>query len=253
ERNVYAGPYVVGHAAIFLHLVKFGRVDQHQRVLLAVDHARLQRAVYLGKIDRRRGRAEALEQGDEIGRHRQADLEPLQIFRLLDRLGPGGDLAEAVVITIMDDVEADLLGEATQMGAELALHRRPDVIVTEEGIADPEDAAGRVFRREQVERQRVHLEGTGDRLRNHRGVATENTVRVKRDVEPAAAFLLDLLHGFARANGHRVAVRERGTAFVGELGRMGRPAQKGGSSRSGRGEGGAGEQRSARQLHRHLL
>src|SRR5271169_5124769 len=112
---MYAGPNVVGQATIFLYLVELCCVDQHQRVLLAVDHTRLQRAVDLGKIDRGRRRAEALEQRNEIGRDRQADLESLQILRLFNRLGPSGDLAEAAVVTVMDHVEADLLGDAAEM------------------------------------------------------------------------------------------------------------------------------------------
>ena len=78
EGNMDAGPNMAGQTAIFLDLVKLGGVDQHQRILLAVDDPRLQRTVHLGKIDRGRRRAEALEQRNKIRRHRQADLEPFK-------------------------------------------------------------------------------------------------------------------------------------------------------------------------------
>jgi len=124
------------------------------------------------------------------------------------------------------------------------------VVVTEKSITDAEDAAGRVLGREQIERQRIHFERPGDGLRNHRGVAAENAIRVECYVEPPAALLLDQLHCFARADRHRMPVWQRAAAFVRELGRIRRPAQECRRRYTG---GGAGEQASARQLHRRLL
>src|SRR5471030_180843 len=70
-----AVPHVVGDGAILLHLVELGRVDQRQRILLAVDHVGLQRGVDLAEVDRGWRCAEGLEQAGPQRRHRNADLE----------------------------------------------------------------------------------------------------------------------------------------------------------------------------------
>jgi hypothetical protein len=49
ERGMQPDPDVVGHAAVFLHLIELGGVDQDQRVFLAVNEPGLQRTVHLAK------------------------------------------------------------------------------------------------------------------------------------------------------------------------------------------------------------
>ena len=52
-----------------------------------------------------------LKQGDEIRRYRQADLEAAQIAGGFDRFGAGRNFAKAVIIAIVDYMEADLIGD----------------------------------------------------------------------------------------------------------------------------------------------
>src|SRR6185437_15703010 len=91
------------------------------------------------------------EQRNEVRRDRQPDLEPLQVVRAGDRLGARGDLAEAVVVAFVQAIEADLLGEAAQVVAEITVHRRPGVIHIGKGEADAGNAACRIARRQQVD------------------------------------------------------------------------------------------------------
>jgi len=149
--------------------------------------------------------------------------------------------------TVPSYMEADLIGDPAQVIAEFAIHRLPNVIIVEKSIADAKDPAGRVLGGQQVERQCVHFECAGDRLRDHRGIAAEQAVGVKRDVEPPATLLLDERHGFAQTDRHRMAIGERAAAFKRELGRAGRPVQGGGGGQYGCQ---TGEERPARQLHR---
>ncbi len=147
----------------------------------------------------------------------------------------------------MYGVKADPVGDAAQMIAEFAVDSLPDVVVTEESIADAEDATGRVLGRQQIERQDVHLERAGDRLRDHRCVAAEQAVGVKRDIEAAAALFFDLFHRFAGADRHRMAIGQGAATFEIEFRRIGGPAQDRGRCDTGPG---AGKQRSARKRHR---
>ena len=221
---------MVGEAAVFLHLIELRGIDQHQRVLLPVDDAGLQRAVRLVEVDRGRRGAEMAEQRDQIRRDRQADLEAAQVVGAGDRLGPRGDLAEAVVVALVQAIEADLLRHAAQHVAELAVHRRPDMVIVGERKADAGNAADRIARREQIDRQDVHLQRAGDRLRDHRRVAAENAVGVDGDLHPPVGLLLDLVGGLLRARHRRVLHRRGGAELVAELRGIGRPVQDGGGA-----------------------
>ncbi|HEX3416841.1 MAG TPA: hypothetical protein VHT21_10640 [Stellaceae bacterium] len=87
----------------------------------------------------------------------------------------------------------DIISKWLSAGASIAV-----TVAVITGIVGVIVATGRVLRREEIQRQGVHLERAGDRLRDHRGVAAENAVRVERDVEPPAAVLLDQRLRFAR-------------------------------------------------------
>jgi hypothetical protein len=147
-------------------------------------------------------------------------------------------------------MEADLLCDAAQVAAEFAVHRVPNMVIAGEGEADPENPAGLVLRRQQVDRQEIHFERAGDRLRDHRGVLAEHAVGIEGDVEPAAALLLDFRDCLAAADAHRVAVGQRRAAFIGEFRRLAAPGEEGGGGDRGRGgNAGARQQGSARYTH----
>ena len=195
-----------------------------------------------------------LEQRDQIGRDRQADFEALEVVGGVDRLGPRGDVAEAMVEALVDHVEADLLRDFAQIPAEIAVHRLPDMGVAVEGEADAEHAAGRVARGKQINRQEIALQGAGDGLRDHRRVLAEHAVGVERDGQPAVALLLDPVHRLAGADAHRMPVGQRGAAFVIELGGMGGVAQNEGRRNQGPGGNtGPREQGPTRHAHSSFL
>ena len=227
ERRVEPSPYMVGQAAILLHLVQLRGIDQHQRILLAIDDAGLQRAVYFVEVDRRRRCAEMAEQRDQVWRHRQSDLEALQVIRASDRLGARGDLPEPVIIALVHAVEADLLGRGTEHIAEIAIHRGPDMRVVGERETHAGQSAHRVAWCQQIDRQIVHLHRSGDDLSDHRGIAAQDAVRIDGDLHPSVALLLDLVRGILLSCHRRMLHRRGRTKLIVEFGGIGRPVQYG--------------------------
>jgi len=136
---VQSDPDLIGHAAIVLYLVELCRVDQDQRIFLPVDQPGLQRAVNLAEIDRGRRRPEMLKQRDEQGCDRQADLNALEVVGHVNRFGLHRDFAEPVIERLVHAVEADRLGQAAAIGAQITVHRFPRHVVIGKGEANPED------------------------------------------------------------------------------------------------------------------
>ena len=87
---------------------------------------------------------------------------------------------------------------------------------------------------EQIDRQKVHLQRTGNGLRDHCRVAAKHAVGIQRDLQPPVAVLLDLVRRLLRPRHRRVLHRRRGAELVAELRGIGRPVQDGGGAHAGR-------------------
>src|SRR5664280_1308641 len=162
-----AVPHVVGHRAVLLHFVELGRGDDGERVFLAVDDLRLQRAVDLAEIDRCRRGVEGLEHRGPQRRDRDADLEALQIVGRLDRLGRRRDLAKAVVPDALHRDQVRLGDLPAHVGAEVAVEGLPHGVVVAEREADAGDGRSRDERGEDEPREREELDAAGAHLAQH--------------------------------------------------------------------------------------
>ena len=138
-----AFPHVAGERAELLHLVELRRVDQRERIFLPVDHLGLQRRIDLDEIDRGRRGAERAEHRGEQRAHRHAQLQALQVVRIVDRLVAGGDLAEAVVPHLVERHEADGADLLADMRAEIAVDRGPHAVEIRERERDARDRRDR--------------------------------------------------------------------------------------------------------------
>ena len=65
-----------------------------------------------------------------------------------------GDMAVAVIISLIEGVQPHVVRQASQHGAEVAVHRSPDLIVGGKREADTRDTANRVARRKHIKRPR---------------------------------------------------------------------------------------------------
>src|SRR5665213_1561815 len=186
-----AAPHVAAQAQVLLHFEEPRELDVRQRVLLAVDDARLQRRVELAEVQRRRRGADRLEDVERHAAVRRANLEAGQIVGSADRLGAGRDLAHPVL--------PDLVERVDPLRRDLAAHVRTQLAVerTERGAGIGErvpDALDRRDRDDAVENpavERHDLERTRSELLQHRRVAAELIVREDRDVEPPVGLLAD--------------------------------------------------------------
>ena len=105
-------------------LVQLGGMDIRQRVLLPVEHTRLQRRRQFRPCQRCGGRAEGLE---DVQRHlirRGADLHARQIGRFGHMFGQMGDIADAIVPEA-EDLQARVLRAGIQQITHLAVQHRP--------------------------------------------------------------------------------------------------------------------------------
>jgi len=131
-------------------------------------------------------------------------------------LGPafGGILSEPLKV-------ARAAAEIADMGAELAVHRRPNLVVILEREADAVDRRDRHERRQDQARQREELDAAGPDLAQHVGIRTELVVRENLQVEPAIGLGLDRRRHFLGAGVHRMAVRKIIGVLVGKFGGLG--------------------------------
>src|SRR5579883_1110736 len=240
-------PHMARERAEFLHFEELGDLDQGQRILLALDHLCLERRVDLGEIDAGRGRAERLEHRGPEGAHRHADLEALEIGGRVDGMRAAGDLPIAVVPHLLEGMESRLLDGAAHQRAELAIHRRPDMVIILEGEADAVDRRDGHQRRENEPRQDEEIDAAGAHLRQHVGVAAELVVGKDLDVEAAVRFLPDPLDHLATADIHGMIDGIVVGELQRELGRLRAAARQ--TDPGGRGGGGASHKASARYSH----
>ena len=87
---------MVAHGEVFLHFIELRRVSHVDRVLLRVKGAGFERGVQLGNRHRRRVHAQQLESLDVVRVGCRADLQALEVFRLVDRALVVGEGAPAV-------------------------------------------------------------------------------------------------------------------------------------------------------------
>src|SRR5271157_5350192 len=220
-----AVPHVAGHAAELLHLVQPRGGDDGQRVLLAFDDLGLQRRIDLVEVDQRRPGAEQREQRGEDRRVRDADLEPLQVVGLGDRMGGRGDLAEPVVLHLGDRDDAAFRDLSADVVAELAVHRLPDGVVVLEREADVGNAACRHQRRQDRGRQVEEIDPAAAHLGEKVGVGPELVGGEELHVYPAVRRRANPIYGLLPTDVQRVRrILARGV-FEGELGRVATPAE----------------------------
>jgi hypothetical protein len=131
------------------------------------------------------------------------------------------------------------------MGAELAIHRRPHLVIALEGKADAVDRGDRHQGREDEARQGEELDAAGAHLRQHVGIAAELIVGEDLNLDPALRFLLDLRYRLAGADIDGVIDRRVVGVFVAELGGARAARQQHGA---GGGACGGGDEGSAAQL-----
>ena len=213
-----AVPHVVGHRAVFLHLVQLCRRDQRQRIFLALDDLGLQRRIDFAEIDRGGRGVERLEHRGPQRRHRHADLEALVVVGAVDRLGRGRGLTKPVVPDLVHHLEPGLVDLAAHIGAEIAVHGLPDRRVIREREADAVDRGRRHQRRQDQAGQREELDAAGTDLAQHVGIRAELAVRENLQVEPAVGLGLDRRGHFTRAGHERMRFRKVVGEFVGEFG-----------------------------------
>ena len=212
---------MVGQRTELLDFVQLRRRDDRQRIFLALDDLGLQRGVNFAEIDRGGRCIERLEHRGPERRHRHADLEALEVFRAVDRLGRRRGLAEAVVPDLVHDNEIGLGDLATDMGAQAAVHGLPDRVVVRERKADAADRRCRHQRRQNQPRQREEFDAAGPDLAQHVRVGTELVVRKDLQVEPAIGLGLDRRRHFLGACVHGMAVRKVIGVLVGKFGGLG--------------------------------
>src|SRR5262245_66654576 len=110
-----------GERTVLLHLVVFCGFYQGKRIFLAVYELRLKCRVDLDEVDRRGSCAECAKHRCKEWAHGDAQLEPLKVARLVDRLVAGRDLAEAVVPHLVEGDQAE--------SADLLAHIRTEIAI----------------------------------------------------------------------------------------------------------------------------
>ena len=214
-------PHVVGHAAVLLDFVEFGGVDDAEGVFLAVDDVGLQRGVDFAQVDAGGAGAEGGEHAGPEGADGDAQLGALEVVGGDDRVGAGGDLAEAVVPDLVEGVDAALFDLGADEATEFAVHGGPDLVVILEGEADAVDGGRRNQGGQDEARQGEELDGPGAELAEGVGVGAELAVGEDLDFEPAAGRSLDPLGGLAGAEAEGVGRGRVAREFVAELGGAG--------------------------------
>ena len=121
------------------------------------------------------------------------------------------------------------------MGAELAVHRLPDLVVIGEGEADGIDRGDRHQRRDDQRRRREEVDAAAAHLRQHVGVAAQLVVREDLDLDAAVGLLGDALGGFLRADVERMRERQVVAVLQRELG--GARDARHGADKAGGGQG----------------
>ena len=222
-----AVPDVLGQAAVLLHLVQLGGGDDRQRVLLALHQLGLQGRVELVEVDRGGTRPKRLKQRRQDGRGGDADLESLEVVRRLDRLGRGGDVAEAVGPARRGGEQAHALDLRFDVLAEAAVQSLIDLVVRGEGKADVYQARGRNEGRQDGGGLVEELHPAVAHLAQQIGVRSELIGREEADLQFPARRLANAVDRLLRALVHGVGGVLAGSELVAELGGIGRACADG--------------------------
>jgi len=208
EGDMVTGSLVIGDRAVFLDLIKFRRVDDDQRIFLAIGQTGLRHAVNLAEIDRDRSRAQMLEHRDRHRRDRQAQFHALKVGRRMDRFVPCGDLTEPMIERTLQADHVRFFGLPPHEIAEIAVDRLPDHVIVRKREARADDPGRWLARRRQVALQHIHRHRARHTSREHRGVGAQSGVGINRDGEAAGGFFFQSLRRLDAADG-RSAARSR--------------------------------------------
>ena len=131
---------VIGHRAVFRHLIGLQRQDVDDRQVGAVDDARLRRRDHLAPGHRHRDPTQSV---DRVGEHLgllHPHLEAAQVFRLADRPLAVPEMAEAVVVEEQHLELVFLLELLVEPATNLAVEQLVGLIVAGDQIGHEKDA-----------------------------------------------------------------------------------------------------------------
>src|SRR6266481_4470602 len=137
EGRIHQVPGERDAAGDFVELEGNGR---RHRVLITVQHAALQRSVDLAEVHRRRVGAHRVDRGDEYLGGYGADLEALEVGRLLHFLLRRHDVAKAPAHRPRQHLEPRLLHVLVELPADRSVEHRERVLVAPPLERQPENA-----------------------------------------------------------------------------------------------------------------